>query len=220
MAAAASERTVTHARVIEMTGLHSFDASRLLQHLVREGFLESHNPGRGAVYCLPGASLPRPEEVFGEGSASIGSSSAHLAASSAHLTGRSAYSAGQLGLADSEKTIAEQRDDAGRLLSPQLDAPIVDSLDSLTPEFRQHLEKLAEIPRLRAKVAPEIMRMAILAVCTDHYITGTCIAALVARDPDALRQQHLKPLANERRLRMAFPTAPTHAMQAYRANEE
>ena len=38
LAAAASEKTVTHARVIEMTGLHPVDATRLLQSLVRKAF--------------------------------------------------------------------------------------------------------------------------------------------------------------------------------------
>ena len=45
------------------------------------------------------------------------------------------------------------------------------------------------------------------------------IAALVDRDPDALRKQYLRPLVQAGRLRFAFPTAPTHAMQAYRATQ-
>lgn len=227
MAAAASEQTVTHARVIEMTGLHSFDATRLLQSLVRAGFLESHNPGRGAVYCLPGAALPRPEEVFGDGSSSVGSSSAHLEASSAHLgpsseqlASSSAHSEAPAGAGGPGKNQAEQRDIEGRLLSPQLDAPVLDSLDALQPGFRVQLEQLAEAPRARRKVTQEVMRQAILALCRGQYVTGTCIAALVGRDPDALRQQHLKPLVEKRLLRLAFPTAPTHLMQAYRASED
>jgi len=45
------------------------------------------------------------------------------------------------------------------------------------------------------------------------------LAELVNRDPDALRQQYLKPLTKEGALRLAFPTAPTHAKQAYRTVE-
>lgn len=85
LAAATIQPTVSHARIMEMTGLHSVEASRLLQALVRIGFLESHNPGRGAVYCLPGAGLPTPEDVFGGSSEYLPESSEHLRGSSRHL---------------------------------------------------------------------------------------------------------------------------------------
>ncbi|MEO6994509.1 MAG: RNA-binding domain-containing protein, partial [Lacunisphaera sp.] len=134
LAAAASEKVITHARVREMTGLHPFDATRLLQDLVQQVYLEAHNPGRGAVYCLPGAAIPKPEEVFGGGSEQSESGSAHLPLSSAHLP-------------DSSGGFSEQRDADGCMLSPQLDAPVIDSLDRLKPEFRAKLEGLAIEPR-------------------------------------------------------------------------
>jgi predicted HTH transcriptional regulator len=206
LAAAASEKVVTHARVREMTGLHPFDATRLLQALVQEGFLEGHNPGRGAVYCLPGAAIPTPEEVFGASSAQSAGSSAHLPGSSAHLPAPTSGS-------------AEQRDADGCLLSDQLDAPVIDSLHRLKPELRAELEKIAVEPRTKGKISADAMRQAILTVCKGHYVALSSLAELVNRDPDALRQQHLKPLAKEGKLRLAFPTAPTHAKQAYRAAE-
>jgi predicted HTH transcriptional regulator len=206
LAAAASEKVVTHARVHEMTGLHPFDVTRLLQALVQEGFLEGHNPGRGAVYCLPGAAIPTPEEVFGASSEQSAGSSAHLPGSSAHLPAPTSGS-------------AEQRDADGCLLSDQLDAPVIDSLHRLKPELRAELEKIAVEPRTKGKISAEAMRQAILTVCKGHYVALSSLAELLHRDPDALRQQHLKPLAKEGKLRLAFPTAPTHAKQAYRAAE-
>ena len=206
LAAAASEKVITHARVREMTALHPFDASRLLQDLVHDGYLEAHNPGRGAVYCLPGAAIPKPEEVFGAGSEQSNGSSAHLLTSSAHLP-------------DSSGVLGEQRDADGCLLSSQLDAPVIDSLDLLTPEFLAKLEALANEPRRKGKISQGVMRQAILGLCSGHYVALSSLAELVARDPDALRQQHLKPLTKEGKLRLAFPTAPTHAKQAYRAAE-
>ena len=206
LAAAASEKVVTHARVREMTGLHPFDATRLLQALVQEGFLEGHNPGRGAVYCLPGAAIPTPEEVFGASSEQSAGSSAYLPGNSAHLPAPTSGS-------------AEQRDADGCLLSDQLDAPVIDSLHRLKPELRAELEKIAVEPRTKGKISADAMRQAILTVCKGHYVALSSLAELVNRDPDALRQQHLKPLAKEGKLRLAFPTAPTHAKQAYRAAE-
>jgi hypothetical protein len=222
LAAAASEKTVTHARVIEMTGLHPVDATRLLQSLVKEGFLESHNPGRGAVYCLPGAALPRPEEVFGEGSAVVPNRSAHLGSGSGHLPGRSGHlpaGSGHLQPAEPGQAIENQRDEAGRLISGQLDAPVLDALEQLAPAFRTALEGMAASPRSRKKIPKAAMEDVIVALCAGHYITGTCIATLVDRDPDALRKHYLRPLVQAGRLRFAFPTAPTHAMQAYRATQ-
>lgn len=199
--ALASEKFITHARVRELTGLHPFDATRLLQSLVRDAFLELHNPGRGAVYCIPGAAIPKPEEVFGAGSEQSGGSSAHLPPRSAHLP-------------ESASGNAEQRDANGCLLSDQLDASVLDSLDRLTTEFRAGLEKIAADPRNKGKIPSEAMRQVILAVCRGHYVALSSLAELVNRDTDALRQQHLKPLAKEGKLRLAFPTAPTHAKQA------
>lgn len=203
LAAAASERVVTHARVREMTGLHPFDLTRMLQILVRDGFLEAHNPGRGAVYCLPGAALPKPEEVFGDGSAQSVPASAHLTGSSAHLTGDAASD--------------DHRDANGRLLTGQLDAPVIDSLKKLVPAFREKLDELAAEPRTKGKLPVETMKAVVLAVCSGHYVTLSCLAELVNRDSDAFRQQYLKPLAKDGKLRLAFPTAPTHAKQAYRS---
>jgi hypothetical protein len=213
LAAAASEKVITHARVREMTGLHPFDATRLLQNLVRDAFLELHNPGRGAVYCIPGAAIPKPEEVFGADSEQTTGNSAHLAPSSAHLAPSSAH------LAESTSGITEERDIDGCLLSDQLDAPVIDSLDRLTPEFRAGLERTAADPRAKGRISQEAMRHAILSVCKGHYVALSSLAELVNRDTDALRQQHLKPLAKEGKLRLAFPTVPTHAKQAYRATE-
>jgi hypothetical protein len=205
LAAAASERVVTHARVREMTALHPFDLTRMLQDLVRDGFLEAHNQGRGAVYCLPGASLPRPEEVFGDGSEQSDSSSAQLIHHSAHLE---------------EDTIAnEYRDAEGRLLADLLDAPVIDSLDKLIPSFLAELENLAVEPRTKGKLPAETMKEVVLSICTGHYVTLSCLAKLVNRDSDAFRQQYLKPLAKDGKLKLAFPTAPTHAKQAYRSAE-
>ena len=63
----------------------------------------------------------------------------------------------------------------------------------------------------------EAMKAVVLAVCSGHYVTLSCLAQLVNRDSDAFRQQYLKPLAKDGKLRLAFPTAPTHAKQAYRS---
>ncbi len=104
------------------------------------------------------------------------------------------------------------------MITGQLDSPIIDSLEHLDPTFRVELESMALLPRTKKKVDKVDMEALIVELCAGHYVTGTCIALLVNRDPDALRQHYLRPLVKEGRLRFAFPTAPTHSMQAYRAS--
>ncbi len=213
LVAAATERVVTHARVREMTALHPFDITRMFQNLVRDGFLEPHNQGRGSVYCLPGAAIPTPEEVFGASSLHLGGRSAHLPGSSAHLVDRSAH------LPESAEGTEEKRDADGRLLADQLDAPVIDSLECLSAVLRADLEKMAAIPRVKRSMPKETMKSIVLDLCKGHYITLSCLAQLVTRDEDAFRQQYLKPLAKGGKLKLAFPTTPTHAKQAYRTAE-
>jgi hypothetical protein len=124
LVAAASEQTVTHARVIEPTGLCAAEATRPLRGLVRDEMLEAHHPGHGTVYCLPGADLPRPEEVFAAGSELLAESSEHLTPSSEDLPVSSEHLAAP-GPADSKHPSSEDpRDSNGRLLVPQFDAPV------------------------------------------------------------------------------------------------
>ncbi|VXC88151.1 AAA family ATPase [Pseudomonas sp. 8Z] len=233
LAAAASERTISHGRIMEMTGLHSVEASRLLQALVRGGYLESHNPGRGAVYCLPGAGLPTPEDVFGgsadylpvssehlpDSSGHLGGSSGHLPDSSEHLPVSSEHSqASSEHLALSSEHSMAERDEYGRRLSSHLDAPILDSLACLPHGYKAQMEALANAAR-SGRLSQSAMRSVILALCEGQYVTGPSLASLLQRSPDALRQQHLKPLVVSGQLRLAFPTTPTHQRQAYRTTE-
>ncbi|MDU0697876.1 RNA-binding domain-containing protein [Pseudomonas aeruginosa] len=226
LAAAASERTVSHARIMEMTGMQSVEASRLLQALVRSGFLESHNPGRGAVYCLPGAALPTPEDVFGsssehllDSSEHLLDSSGHLPSSSGHLPGSSGHLAEHFGHLSENGDKACQRDGQGRRLTEKLDAPLIDDLALLHEDLHRALIEGALSARAYRKLDAEEMQRTILDVCRGHYITGTCLAELLNRNADSLRKQHLKQLVQAGRLRLAFPTTPTHQMQAYRTTE-
>ncbi len=208
LAAAASEKVVTHARVREMTGLHPFDATRLLRDLVENGFLESHNPGRGAVYCLPGAAIPTPEEVFGAGSEPL-ASSANLPASSPNL----AHSSPNLGA--SSPNLAGERDGNGCLIADQLPLPVIDDLKLLAPSFREALEQQASEPRTKRKVSREVLVSTVAALCTGRFVTLRALAELVNRKPDTLRDQYLSKLVRDKRLSLAFPTTPTHERQAY-----
>lgn len=215
-------------RVGELTGLHLYEASRLRKGLVRVGFLELHNPGRGAVCGIPGASLPTPEEGFGgasgfgvQSSAGLVRSSAHLGRSSAHLEGSSAHTIAYKldGATSALNEGCERRNDDGCFLTDQLDAPVVDMPPKLTPQFVAELDSTAAAFPTKERIAPEAIRAALLRICLGRYVALDRLATRVACDGDALRQQHVKPLTKEWKLLLAFPMAPTHAEPAYRSAE-
>ncbi len=209
LALAASEGTVNHARLKTLTTEHPVDLSRILQRLTQQGMMESTG-GRGAIYYLVGEPLPTPEDVFGPPGRILESSSPNLGASSPNLEASSPN------LNASSPNLNEKRDSAGCLISDQLPLPVVDDLVRLTPEFRTRLEGIAVEPRAKGKVAREVLNAVILLLCTDHFVTLRCLAALVKRRPDTLREQYLTRLVRERKLALAFPMNPTHERQAYR----
>ena len=226
MATAAMERVVSHKRLLEISGAHPHDLSQLLARLVRQGLLESEGKSRGMVYFLPGESLPTPDQVFmgpsflsmdagivGSSSEHLASSSEHLASSSEHLTPSSEHltpdSTDILGSGD--------RDAQGRMLSSHLDAPIVDDLAQLEPNFLAELKTLAQEPSQRPKIKQSRMEAVILSICQDQFLTLSALSQLVGRNPDGLRQQYLSRMVNAGVMTLAFPTKPTHEKQAYRS---
>ena len=194
LALAANEGTVNHARLRAVTAEHPFDLSKTLQHLTQAGLLESTG-GRGAVYHLPGDAIPSPDDVFGPAPRISAPSSPNLQPSSPNL--------------------AEQRDPDGCLLSEQLALPVVDDLEALSQAFRSRLEGLASQPRAKGKVDRQVLIDVLLQLCEGRFITLRCLAELVHRKPDTLRDQYLKILVRQRQLNLAFPKTPNHERQAY-----
>jgi predicted HTH transcriptional regulator len=211
MATVALERVVSHNRLLEICGGHSHDLSLLLARLVKQGLLASDGRSRGMVYFLPGEVLPTPEQVFmGQallGVGNVGSSSEYSEVTSEYSAATSGHSA----LGDS------RRDLQGRLLTPHLDAPIVDDLSLLDQGFLKTLTQVAEEPRQKERLGSERMEQVVTALCRDHFVTLSALAELVNRHPDGLRQQYLSKMVRDGRMVLAFPTKPTHERQAYRA---
>ncbi len=194
LALAASEGTVNHARLRAVTTEHPVDLSKTLQHLTHIGMLESTG-GRGAVYHLAGEDVPTPEDVFGPPPRISGRSSPNLESSSPNFGGN--------------------RDAEGCLISKQLDLPVLDDLKVLAPRLRAELELLADEPRTKGKVEREVLIAVVLKICTGRFVALRCLAELVNRKPDTLRDQYLSKLVRDRKLTLAFPTTPTHERQAY-----
>ncbi|MFC5520872.1 RNA-binding domain-containing protein [Polaromonas jejuensis] len=223
LSTAAIEGVVNHSRMAEICSDHPHDLSMALARLEKEGLLLSQGQSRGKVYHLPGATPVSPEQVFaaaasfGYNAGSSGGnadSSVHIDDSSVHIPQDQAVE----GAAPAGATKL-QRDASGCLLSPLLDAPIVDNLAELTSEVRLELEIRAALPRERRRLDPEAMSRVILSVCEGRYIRLSVLAELLDRNPDSLRRNYLDTLVKDHRIRRAFPGTPTHEMQSYRAAE-
>jgi hypothetical protein len=185
-------QTVCPMSLIE--SLRPFDLSKTLQHLTQAGLLESTG-GRGAVYHLPGEPIPTPDDVFGPATRFSVPSSPNLAASSPNL--------------------AENRDPDGCLISEQLSLPVVDDLEPLSQALRSRLEGIAAEPRAKGKDDRQVLIDVVLQLCEGRFVTLRCLAELVKRKTDALRDQYLKTLVRQRQLNLAFPKTPNHERQAY-----
>lgn len=212
MATAAIERVVSHSRLLEICDAHSHDLSLQLASLVKQGLLESDGRSRGTVYFLPGESLPTPEQVF-VGPALPKSSLSNIRSPSEYSELTSEYSEVSSEYSD---PVDGERDNYGRLVTPHLDAPIVDDLGILDEGFRAALEQLAQEPR-QGRLNSERMEQVILALCREQFMPLAALAELLNRNPDSLRQQYLSKMVRSGQMLLAFPTKPTHERQAYRA---
>jgi predicted HTH transcriptional regulator len=207
------EDVVNHSRLTEICTDHPHDLSLALARLERAGLLMSQGQSRGKVYHLPGTTPVSPEQVFigGFSSGSNGISS-----------GSNGISSGSCFMPDESEndTGAVLRDKDGCLLSPLLDAPILDDLAQISELLRSELIQLAALPREKARLEKQTMVDVILSVCEGRYVRLSVLSELLKRDSDGLRKSYLDKLVKEQRIRRAFPGAPTHKLQSYRKAEE
>jgi len=227
LATAMIEGVVNHARMTEICADHPHDLSLALARLERDGMLLSQGQSRGKVYHLPGAAPVSPEQVF-PAAFSSGSNGAS-SGSSAISSGSSVTSSGSgdgAPLAQPVPVAVEvvgeptSRDEHGCLLSPLLDAPILDDLAILSEALRSELLERAALPRAKARLERQAMVEVILAVCEGRYVRLSVLAELLNRDPDGLRKGYLDTLVKEHRIRRAFPGTPTHELQSYKKADE
>jgi len=196
---AAVEGTVTHQRLCALANAHPADASHSLRNLVGHGFLEQTGSSRGAVYHISGTQIPGPEDVFD--SPNLETSSPNLDSSSLNL--------------DSSSPNLE-RDVVGRLISDSHAHPFVENLQQLSPDYYKQLINMAKEPRNKKKVPRAVMQETLLKLLEDQFVTLSCLAELVRRDPETLRGQYLNEMVKKQKVEIAFPRTPNHPRQAYR----
>ena len=103
----------------------------------------------------------------------------------------------------------------GCLSVQSLDKPLIDSVELLHEYLRQKLIHEACDAIEKKRLVREEMESIILVLCKGYYLTLPVLCCLLQRKPDALRKHYLKPLVERGALALAFPTTPTHPLQAY-----
>ncbi len=70
--------------------------------------------------------------------------------------------------------------------------------------------------REKKRAPRELVKSAILIICSQNYITAGKIANLTNRSVSNIRQHYIKPMLEEGLLERRFPQQPNHENQAYR----
>ncbi len=231
MAVAFSEGCINNARLAELTNEHTADVSKCLRALTAAGIFEIDGIGRGATYHLAGLSAPRPEDVFdtpptlpngilslNKGSSQNCDDSSPLNEANSPLNDTNSPINEPSSLINKNK--GEDRDEFGRMISPLLDKPVIDSMSYISSELLERLREIADKPRHKQRIKPDTMESILVRVLTGHFMRLDCLAELMNRKPDSLRDNYLSRMVKDGRLEMAFPQQPNDPRQAYSYHEK
>lgn len=210
---AAIEGWVNHERACQLTSKHSRDVTLTLPRLVDKGFLVASGEKKDKSYSLPGMEPPSPEDVF--------SNALTPASNLTHNVDSLTHKVNDLTHNDNNTDdISDVRDSKGRFISALIDKPFIDSLEALSEVFRQQLNALGAPAREQHRLDTETMKFLITELCREHYISVSVLEMLLDRKPQSLRQNYLKPMVSDGRLKMAFPHKPNSPKQGYTSTDE
>ncbi|MFP8817736.1 AAA family ATPase [Acinetobacter johnsonii] len=236
------EGWVNHERACQLTSLSSRDVSASLAKLTSRDFLVSSGEYKQKIYTLPGTEVPSADQIFAgvelthnlnllnksnhlgnshsDNSTYNGDSSTDNGDSSTYNGDSSTYngdSSTDKDEACNTTTSTHERDQKGRLISEHFDAPYIDSLTALDPEFREFLFEKANESRTKRRLSPESMTEIILRISQEHYISASALATILDRNANSIRQQYLTQLVDQGKLKLAVPQYKNDPRQGYMA---
>ncbi len=238
------EGWVNHERACQLTTQHSRDVTLALPRLVSRGFLVASGEHRQKIYTLPGVELASADQMFAGVQLPIESnenltyndkSSTYNGESLTYNDESSTYNDESSTYSDNNSTrvlldflngvpilpeIENQefhgnRDDLGRLLNPNFDIPFIDTVQALTPSFRDKLFDIASAARKKKRLSIKTMTEIILLICKDHYVSVSALGSILARNPNSIRQQYLSSLVESGILKLAVPQYKNDPRQGY-----
>lgn len=192
------EGVVSHDRLKQICSDHPADLTKMLGGLVRDGLLLPNGAGRGTIYFLP---WQRRSTATVFDLADQAGEPPELGSIPPELTGQPPEL-----VAPSPELVPA----AAIFVQPLLEWGVI------APAIRAQLTELGRPVAGNKRVAPPILRGAILALCTGRHLGLRVLAHALERDPDDLRKRTLTPMVREGLLRTAYATL-RDPRQAYTA---
>lgn len=169
------EKTVNHARMMQIMDIHPRDLSDMLGSLTEIGMLQSEGIGRGAIYFLHDARLDDIRLVFSE--------------------------------------LSEDQPPKPKVIQQS----VTSGGTSVTSGGNACLKEIAE-PIASTKRSPrDDMEATIIELCSVKPLKLEELSELLNRSGEFLRKDYVQSLIQEKRLKLKYPTMPSHPDQAYEA---
>ena len=185
---ASIEKTVDHARMMSILGVHPRDLSALLAGLVEKQFLIHGGKGRGTIYFLP---VAQENDTLLE-----------LGDFVSNMRGKLSSGGKTPSTGDKEPSSGDKAASSGDKET---------NSEKFTPEQLNITRNISQ-----SKRAPKIeVETAILELCSLEPTSLEQLHILLNRSESGLRKDYLRKLLREKRLRYKFPTKPQHPSQAY-----
>lgn len=191
-----SEGIVSHSRLREICTQHPADISKVLAHLVRDGYLVSDGIGRGMVYLLPWKK--QQEEALFD-----------------HRTGALKQANDSILPPQLELIPPELKAIPPELTTePPVHLPQYLEWDELAQEIKEELLLIAQPVNSIPRANPQILEQTILDLCNQRYLGRRVLAYALSRNPDDLLKRTLNPMVEKGLLRPAF-ISPKDPRQSY-----
>jgi ATP-dependent DNA helicase RecG len=228
------EGSVSNSRLQELTHDHPADITQMLQGLVSRRLLAQKGRTRGTYYMLPdhgttgptkdnGPSVTRSARGTGDtqhlpgditathrGTQQMPGGVTGTRGDSQHPPGDSQHS-GQ----DSTHKAGDSTHKAGDSTHKADDS----AQTAVSLGMPGGLERVARAVAATRRVSPQAVRQAVIELCRLQPLTAQDLGRLLKRNPRGLRERYLRPMLEEKLLRMAYPSEPNRPDQAYTTNE-
>ena len=89
------------------------------------------------------------------------------------------------------------------------------SSGGLEAQYSQEVLEISSVIANKKKAPKGEVETAILKLCLIQEMRLEALAHLLDRNPDTLRKGYLQPLLKQKKLRLKYPTKPSHPEQAY-----
>lgn len=205
----------------DLAGIDSLRASASLRHLCEAGLLEKHGQSTATYYQPTSAFLAT---LSGETTNAADARTTRDSEQAGSLA-ESGMAVDESGMAATQSGMAVTQSGMGGARSGMRD-PVPGTREYAEKAYRAWLDMLAELPKeLRDDVAAvglkstdDQMRDVLTRLCAFRPYSAEELARIVRRNPNYLRERHIREMVKRGTLRYTIPDMPKHPKQTYFAS--